>query len=167
MWREIKRLRGGHPEISNGMTHVCVCRMINEEGNAVGHCNKFLALNREPTAKSDDGSWKTIKAGEHLRVAKEHAGEGGSKAGGAVAKRITPCADVESESKMINFGSAMNAASTDDKTVSTAAPYSTAFFLRITSSPAARPSSRRRRRRWCTRSNSYRRARSMTRAPQM
>jgi hypothetical protein len=56
-----------------------------------------------------------------------NVGESGSKAGGAVAKRIA-CADVKSESNMFNFGSAMNAASTDDKTVSTAAPFSTAFF---------------------------------------
>ena len=122
VWLTTKRLRGRHPEIANGMTHVCCAKIFDDDGNFAGYCNTFMKCFRDVPVGGQVGSWKTTKPGNHL--AAEHKT---TKAGAAVAARAK-CAGTEAEKNMFSFGSAMNDAATGDKTVSRASPYSSKFF---------------------------------------
>jgi hypothetical protein len=42
VWESTKRLRGGHPEIANGMTHVCCAKLYDDDGMHTGFCNHFM-----------------------------------------------------------------------------------------------------------------------------
>ena len=124
VWLTTKRLRGDHPEIENGMTHVCCAKIFDADGNSAGHCNTFMKCFRDAAgASGQPGCWKTTKPGKHL--ASEH--NFSTKAGAAGAARAKS-ADTEAEKNMFSFGSAMNDAAAGDKSVSRAPPYSSKFF---------------------------------------
>jgi hypothetical protein len=123
VWAKIKRLRGHHPEVENGMTHVCVAEIHDEDGNCTGVCNTFMKCFREDSVGGTKGSWKTTQPGKHLAAMHSQT----SKAGGAVAKRAKS-SDAVAEKQMFRFGVAMNDVAGGSTALTAAAPFSKAFF---------------------------------------
>ena len=123
VWVKIKRLRGDHPEVENGMTHVC-CAETARTSRISGVCNTFMKCFREDSVGGTKGSWKTTKPGKHLAAMHSQT----SKAGGAVAKRAKS-SDAVAEKQMFRFGAAMNDAAGGSTAVTAAAPFTKAFFV--------------------------------------
>ena len=84
VWKDVKRLRGDHPENPTGcFTHICVARTADSEDGTPRFCNKLMKLHKNKP-KNGQASWLTTKAVAHMKD--EHPVE--SIAGAQAVQRV-------------------------------------------------------------------------------
>ena len=84
VWKDVKRLRGDHPENATGcFTHICVARTADSEDGTPRFCNKLMKLHKNKP-KNGQASWLTTKAVAHMKD--DHAFE--SIAGAQAVQRV-------------------------------------------------------------------------------